>query len=160
MIFSVGQGFEPLTLHHDLFWSVQGSNPWPCSTIFLRVPGWNPGPDRLFQAHSIRGLCHHVLINPSFSMRNHLPAWNEEETEHHMFWIIALCEQPSKIDVCLECHRIFAFSGIKAMLLPFSCSSPLKEGIFLLQMFWCDSFTFANATFCEQMRHGRACIGE
>ena len=55
------------------FWSVQGSNPWPCTRSFFVVPGFDsltlhhdllwvqgsiPGPDHLFQARSIHGLCH------------------------------------------------------------------------------------------------------
>ena len=45
-------------LVHTMFLWVQGSNPWPCSTTFLLVPGSIPGPGRLFQASRIRGLCH------------------------------------------------------------------------------------------------------
>ena len=45
MIFFVGPGFDSLTLQHDLLW----------------VHGLIPGPDHLFQARSIRGLCHELL---------------------------------------------------------------------------------------------------
>lgn len=84
--------------------------------------------------------------------------------ECHMFWIIAFCQQLSKIDKWLKWHTIFAFSGTKAMFLSFSCSSSLGtlqvEGILLPQMLWCGTSTFANATFYEQIRQGRVCIGE
>ncbi len=55
---------------HDLFLWVQGSIPCPCSMILLWVQGSIPGPDHLFWARSIRGLCHAVsFITLSFDTK-------------------------------------------------------------------------------------------
>ena len=50
------QDSNPWPCTRSFLW-VQGLIPWPCSTIFMWVQSSIPGPDHLFQARSIRGLC-------------------------------------------------------------------------------------------------------